>query len=279
MAGSERIRQTARKVRDRVLRATPEERAALSLWDGTPPDGQICEGQAGPTYSLYLPQAGKRSGAGIVVFPGGGYCAHAEHEAGPVGRWLRSAGIAAMVVRYRLAPHYRHPAMLNDARRAISIMREHAREWGIQRVGVLGFSAGGHLAGMSMLLTEGALSSERPDFGVLIYPVVCMIGPFAHPWCRTALLGTEGETAEAEAVSLERHVDSSSPPVFLVHGADDEVIDVRNSLELATAYRHAGRPCEVHVFSRGPHGFGLGERGQPNSAWPVLCAAWVRALD
>lgn len=275
-----RLKGTAKRMRAAVLRAGLEEVRSRPLWDGPPPDAHGTAPEDIPTYSLYLPKPDRALGVGVVVFPGGGYCIHAEHEASPVGRWLRRSGIAAMVARYRLAPAYRYPAMLRDGRQAVRLMKEMAGELGLRRVGVLGFSAGGHLAAMTALLTEESEGpSDRADFAILIYPVICMVGPYAHTGCRWALLGSEEESPLAEALSLERRVAQGAPPLFIVHGADDETIDVQNALSLASACREAGVPCELHVFQRGPHGFGLGERGRATRAWPGLCLNWLKSLD
>lgn len=279
MADGRRVRELGRRVRDAWLRNGAEERASRPIWDGPAPGSIGTEPADVPTCSLYIAPANKRTGCAVVVLPGGGYVAHAEHEAAPIGRWLQSEGVTAMVVRYRLAPRYQYPAMLQDARQAVGLLREHCKAHGVRRVGVLGFSAGGHLAGMTALLPEGrGCSDERPDFAIMIYPVVAMAGPLAHSGCRGALLGTTEETELAWALSLQMRVDADAPPVFLVHGADDTVVDVGNSLALAEAYRRARVPCELHVFARGPHGFGLGERGMANRTWPDLCSAWLRAL-
>lgn len=272
------MRRLAKRARDWYLRCGPEERQRVPLCD----DGAGDRGDTAdvPCYSLYLPEPQKARDIGVVVFPGGGYVGHAEHEAAPVGRWLRSLGVAAMVVRYRVAPDAKHPDMLDDARRAVQIMRAHSEEWRSACVGVLGFSAGGHLAGLTALTWDRDTLNgiAGPDFAVLVYPVVCMVGPYAHAGCRGALLGQTAETELARSLSLENLVTSGAPPIFLVHGMDDSVIDVRNSLCLAEAYAAQRRPCELHVFASGPHGFGLGERGRPAAAWPGLCDAWLRAV-
>jgi acetyl esterase/lipase len=250
------------------------------LWDGPAPFSVGEEAADVPTYQLYEVAAPSASGVGVVVLPGGGYIAHADHEAAPVGRWLRSNGIEAMVVLYRLAPRYKHPAMLTDAQHAVVRLRELGAERGVRKIGILGFSAGGHLAGMTALLDEErSVPRSRPDFGVLIYPVVAMVGPLAHEGCRASLLGTAEETLQAEQVSLDRNVRAGAPPLFVVHGANDEVVNVGNSLALADAYRRASASCELHVFADGVHGFGLGDSGRPNSAWPDLCISWIRSLD
>ena len=276
------VRRAARDVRSHVLRMGREERGRRALWPDGAPGAVGSEACDHPTYSVYVPRDVKPTGDIIVVLPGGGYAGHAEHEASPVGRRLAAAGVCAVVVRYRLAPRYRHPAMLDDARQAIAVARARAPEWGLvrNRVGVLGFSAGGHLAGMAALFEghESGGGHGRPDFAVLIYPVVQMTGECALAGVRGALLGNLDETPLSADMSLDRCVGDGAPPCFIVHGNDDAVVDVRHSLRLAGAYRSAGRPFELHVFAHGPHGFGLGRRGSPVGLWPDLCLAWLRAV-
>lgn len=282
MDGLGSVRRTAKAIRDMLLRIGSEERERTPLWDGPAPGAVGADRSDIPTVSLYAPPEDKRSGETVVVLPGGGYTGHAEHEAAPVGRWLRSAGVVALIVRYRLAPRYKHPVMLQDAFRAMSVARAVAEEWGLRtdRIGILGFSAGGHLAGMTAVMEgrEVAEVHDPPDFAVLIYPVTTLTGPYSNPGVRSALTGDPRDTPEAARLSLGPHVTRSASPAFLVHGADDVVVPVENTLMLAEAYRAAGRPVDVHIYATGPHGFGLGARGRPTGSWPRECLTWMRAL-
>lgn len=274
------VKSMAKKVRDTMYRWGGEERRPYALWHDGAPGAVGNEDADRPTYSLYLPRAERRTGRLVVVLPGGGYCGHAEHEAAPVGRWLRSLGVAAMVVRYRLAPRYRHPVMLHDAQQAVRLARANSDAWEISpnRIGILGFSAGGHLAAITAHLSSPG-DPARPDFAVLIYPVIRMTGPLAHSGCRAALTGDATESALARGLNADELVSPSSPPCFIVHGSDDEVIHVGNTHAYAAACRAHGVPCEAHCFAVGPHGFGLARGAGAVAAWPRLCADWLARLD
>ncbi len=249
-----------------------------------------------PTLSLYLPADGKANGAAIVVCPGGGYGGLAEHEGHPIAQWLNSLGVTAVVLKYRLgSAGYRHPIELSDAARAIRTVRTRAAEWKVDpnRIGILGFSAGGHLASTAAThFDDGSPSapdpidrvSSRPDAAILVYPVITMADPYTHRGSRQNLLGDNPSKELIELLSNEKQVTSKTPPCFLVHTADDAAVPVENSLLFAMACRKVGVPVELHVFEHGPHGFGLGSNSPvlngPNSvlsAWPGLCAAWMKA--
>lgn len=249
-----------------------------------------------PSLSLYLPSDGKANGAAVVVCPGGGYGGLAEHEGHPIAKWLNDLGVAAVVLKYRLgSAGYRHPIMLNDAARAIRTVRARAAEWKVDphRIGILGFSAGGHLASTAAThFDAGAPNapdpidrvSSRPDFAVLAYPVITMEDEYTHKGSRQNLLGDNPSRDLIELLSNEKQVTVKTPPCFLVHTADDAAVPVENSLLFTLACKKAGVPVELHVFEHGPHGFGLGANSPvlngPNSvlsAWPGLCAAWMRA--
>ncbi|NOK58069.1 MAG: Acetyl esterase/lipase [Chloroflexi bacterium AL-W] len=234
----------------------------------------------------YTPEPSNASGAAIIICPGGGYVVHAAHESDPVAQWLVSLGITAFVLYYRLAPQYTHPAMLEDAARAMRFVRAHATEWYIDpaRIGILGFSAGGHLA--SLLAThydagnpaaDDAVErvSCRPDLTILIYPVITLQPPYGHDWCRECLIG---QTPPAELVanlSTHLHVTTDTPPSFLVHTADDQV-PCENSLLMAQALSQAQVPFELHLYERGGHGYGLAPDDPIVGTWPTRCAAWLQ---
>ncbi len=273
------LRTMAKRARNTVYRMGLEEIHARPLWEADAPGAVGREPADIPTYAVYAPKSDAPIRNIVVVFPGGGYSAHAEHEAAPVARRVRSMGAVGVVVRYRLAPRYRYPAMLDDALEAVRVCRRNAAAWNADgaHVGVLGFSAGGHLAALTATCTTDG-TDARPDFAVLIYPVIKMAGSLAHPGCRAALLGDATETPIAAELDADARVAPDSPPSFVVHGWNDTVIDVGNSLAYAAACRRAGVACELHVYADGPHGFGLGGRGRPVSAWPDLCAAWLAGL-
>jgi acetyl esterase/lipase len=209
----------------------------------------------------------------FVVFPGGGYQKHAEHEGAPVAQWLNALGIAAFVLHYRVHPD-RHPLPLRDAYRALWRVRSHA-----DRVGVLGFSAGGHLAAC----VAGGIAREAlgdtghpPDLAVLGYPVISMEHE-PHRRSLEHLLGPEPNTSERRALSPELHASARHPPTFLWHTGDDPNVGVSHSLRLAGALAAKGVPVELHVFPRGGHGLGLAREDPSVGRWTGLCEKWLRA--
>jgi acetyl esterase/lipase len=232
-----------------------------------------------PTLTVVLPAAGLATGAGVLICPGGGYASLAFDKEGlDVARWLAEHGIAGLALKYRLprgAPGEGEPVPLQDVRRAMVLARERAGGWGIdpRRIGVMGFSAGGHLA--STLITH-ATPQDRPDFAVLVYPVVTFLGPAAHGGSRDRLLGKGADQAALERYSNERQVSERTPPTFLVHAADDGVA-IANSELFAAALQRAGVAHELVRLSSGGHGFGLGIRGGEPATWPGRLLAWMRA--
>ena len=208
-----------------------------------------------------------------VVFPGGGYVGLAPHEAEPVAQWLESIGFRGFVLRYHVAPA-RHPAPLNDARAAVRTVRENAAAWGVApgKVGILGFSAGGHLA--STASTHWNDRAERPDFAVLIYPVISFHDPLAHRGSRESLLGPDPDPKLVDALSNEDRVSLETPTTFLVHGVDDTVVPVGNSLAYARALADHRVPFELRCPEHGPHGFGMGTPGSPQD-WRPEAARWL----
>jgi acetyl esterase/lipase len=271
--------------------STAHGQAPFPLWpDGAPGAlGQTTNDV--PTLTPFLPDPAKATGAAIVICPGGGYGGLAEHEGSHYARWLNELGVAGFVLRYRLgSAGYRHPAMLQDAARAVRTVRARAAEWRLdpKRIGIMGSSAGGHLA--STLLTHFDAGradaadpiervSSRPDLGILCYPVITLVGPHAHRGSRNNLLGRDAPEALAETLSNEKHVTRDTPPCFLWHTWEDKGVPVENAMMFAAALRAAGVPFELHVYERGPHGMGLGTREWNPDArhrWTHDCAAWLR---
>lgn len=216
----------------------------------------------------------------ILVLPGGGYARQADHEAEPVAEWLATLGIHAFVLRYRVAPD-RHPAPLEDAKAAMLFIRRgpHGLAVDQKRVGVLGFSAGGHLAAT---LSTAAATGNRgldvdaavPDLSVLCYPVVSLVHDM-HQGSVDNLLGELPPSDLLAALSAELNVTARTPPAFLWHTADDDAVPVGNSLDYAKALIAAGVPAELHVFPEGRHGLGLAA-GEPGPGqWTSLCASWL----
>ena len=256
--------------------------ATFPLW---PANGALGAGDPAdqPTLTPYLPATGKAREA-IIVCPGGGYGRLAPHEGEPIAQWLNGLGIAAFVLHYRVAPH-RHPTPLGDAQRAIRIVRQRGAEWGLasSRVGLLGFSAGGHLTASAGVFHDPGDQanadpvervSSRPDALILCYPVISFID-FHHQGSTDNLLGPEATAASREAVSLERHVDATTPPTFLWHTADDAAVPVEHSLIFAGALRRHEIPFELHVYPHGRHGLGLAEEAPLVAGWTTLCASWL----
>jgi acetyl esterase/lipase len=203
---------------------------------------------------------------------------HADHEAEPVAEWLESIGVRGFVLRYRLAPD-RHPAPVLDVFAAIRDVRRRGGELGVNpnKVGILGFSAGGHLAGTACIRPDLAPEDEvpaRPDFGVLIYPVVTMQA-HTQGGSRMNLLGESPSPELVDGLSLERQVSASTPPLFLYHGANDGPVPVENSLALASALARHAVPFDLHVVEDGPHGTGMGQSGEPTD-WRPAFERWFR---
>lgn len=239
-----------------------------------------------PSLTVY-PSSSGNTGTAVVVCPGGGYARLAfDKEGTAVARWLNGLGVSAFVLKYRLK-EYGHPAPLRDVLRAIRIVRSRAAEWGVDpsRIGVLGFSAGGHLAASAATLFESpegrtgaALDaiSARPDFAVLVYPVITMKPELTHAGSRENLIGKNPSLDLEAHVSTEQQVTSNTPPTFLVHGGTDKTVAPENSVLFYLALRKAGVPGELHLYQEGVHGFGLNPGYGPISEWPTRCAEWMR---
>jgi acetyl esterase/lipase len=258
-----------------------------TLWPDGAPGAQGNRDADSPTLTVYLPPKDKATGTAVVICPGGGYRNLAmDHEGHQVARWLNSLGAAAFIVKYRLAP-YRHPAPLSDAQRAIRTVRARAGEWGVApgRVGILGFSAGGHLASTAATHFDGGRAdaedpverqSCRPDFAVLAYPVISLTEACTHKGSRDNLLGPQPDAKLLKGLSNETQVTAKTPPTFLVHTAEDKAVPPENSLLFFQALRKAGVPAELHVYEKGAHGLGLGKPGTPFASWPARCEEWLR---
>jgi acetyl esterase/lipase len=259
----------------------------LPLWpDGVPtPDGVIPPKES-PQLTLY-PVTGAGPTGFVVVCPGGGYSHRAPHEGEPIARMLNAAGIAAGVVSYRVSPH-RWPAPQMDAMRAIRLARAHAAAWNVnpEKIGILGFSAGGHLAASVAVHADHgdagsadpvARQSARPNAAILCYAVLSF-GEWGHRGSRNNLLGPDPAPALIDRLSLETQVDNSTPPTFLWHTADDPGVPVQNSLGFAQALALHKIPFELHVFQQGRHGLGLAADDPSVGQWPALCVTWLKKL-
>lgn len=260
--------------------------APMRLWLGAAPGALGQDSVDVPTISLYRPSDTAATGAAIVVCPGGSYTMLADHEGHAIAVWLNSIGVTAVVLKYRLGPRYHHPVELQDVARAMRTVRARAAEWGIDphRIGIMGFSAGGHLASTIATHFDAGDSSSadpiervssRPDIAVLAYPVISMRNGVTHQGSRRNLLG-DSPTQELEAeLSNEEHVTAQTPPTFLFHTADDPVVSVENTLLFAAALRAAKVPFELHVFQHGPHGVGLAQNDPVLGVWPGLLQHWL----
>ena len=243
-----------------------------------------------PTITAYLPAKGKATGAAVMICPGGGYSIlAASHEGADVARWFNEMGVVAFVLKYRLPdPEImtnQQEVPLMDAIQGMTLIRQNAVRYGINpaKIGVMGFSAGGHLA--STLATHyqhDAKTSElaKPNFAILLYPVVTF-GEKAHTGSRDKLLGKLNTSPEMLAYySNELQVTNQTPPTFLVHAEDDKSVPVENSIGFYLACLKNAVPAEMHLYPTGGHGFGLrtAKFGSLNT-WPDACKAWLTALS
>lgn len=269
-------------------RPAAQKPPVVLLWPDGAPGAAGSEEADKPSLTVYLPPEDRAAGAGVVVCPGGGYQHLAvDHEGDQIARWLNSFGVSAFVLRYRIAPRYRHPAPLQDAQRALRTVRARAREYRVapDRIGIWGFSAGGHLASTAGTRfdegNQGAADaverqSSRPDFLILAYPVIAFGGPPAHRGSMRNLLGENPDPKLVESYSNDRQVTARTPPTFLFHTDEDKGVPAENSVLFYLALRKAGVPAEMHIFERGPHGVGLAPFDQTLSAWSGRLADWFR---
>jgi acetyl esterase/lipase len=238
-----------------------------------------------PRLYVMLPSREKANGTAVVICPGGAYSGLAiDHEGLRVGEWLNSLGVAAFVLKNRCVP-YRHPYPLMDAQRAIRIVRHNSTKWNVatDRVGILGFSAGGHLASTaSTHFDDGNQEAKdpiekngcRPDFSVLGYPVISFQEPFGHAGCRNNLIGEDAPVELVKLLSNELQVHEKTPPAFFFHSKDDEGVTWPNSEMYHEALKKHSTATELVLFETGGHGYGLG-RGE-SAAWPKACEEWLR---
>lgn len=259
------------------------------LWPDGAPGAQGNADVDQPALTLYPAAGANKLPVGVVVCPGGSYHNLAmDHEGRQVAVWLNQLGISAFVLKYRLGPKYHFPIELWDAQRAIRYVRAHAAEYGIEsnRVGIWGFSAGGHLASTTGTHFDKGdrdaadpvdRMSSRPDFMILAYPVITMEAPYVHLGSRDNLLSEKPDPALVLSLSNQTQVTSETPPTFLFHTSDDDVVPVENSVEFYLALRKAGVPAEMHIYLHGRHGVGLAQNEPELRAWPSQLADWLAA--
>ncbi len=274
-----------------AVMARAQSTNSFPLWADGAPGALGLSSNDIPTLTVYLPEPGKANGAAMVICPGGGYGHLAKHEGADYARWLNESGITCFVLKYRLGPAgYHHPAMLQDAARAVRTVRARATEWGVdtQRVGIMGSSAGGHLAstllthfdaGQSNAVDVIERASSRPEVGILCYAVI-NLGEFRHAGSRDNLLGKTPSPELVELLSNELQVTKQTPPCFIWSTEEDKTVPVENSMLFAAALRRNKVPFDLHIYQKGGHGLGLGS-GEWNPdkrhPWTGDCLYWLKA--
>ncbi len=269
-------------------RAQDAKPAPVPLWPNGAPGALGKDDKDIPAIIIYAAPAEKATGAAIVVCPGGGYGGLAmDHEGHQVARWLNNIGVTAVILKYRLGPKYHHPIELGDAQRAIRTLRAKADEMKIdpKKIGILGFSAGGHLASTAATHFDAGKAAAadaidrvscRPDFLVAIYPVITLVGEYAHGGSRNNLLGKDADPKLVELLCNDKQVTKETPPTFLAHTSEDAGVPPQNSILFYLACHQNKVPAELHIYEKGQHGLGLGNRNVAFSDWPVRCEAWLR---
>jgi acetyl esterase/lipase len=257
------------------------------LWPDGAPGAQGTEDVDKPSLTIFLPEGVNATKTGVVVAPGGGYT-HLSmvKEGSDVAHWLNAHGVAAFVLTYRLGPKYHHPVEMEDAQRAIRMVRANAAEYGIaeDHLGMWGFSAGGHLAATAGTHFDAGVAgatdvveqkSSRPDFLILAYPVITFEEAGVHSGSRLYLLGEHPDPTLMQSLSAELQVTKDTPPTFLFATTDDGTVPVMNSVMFYSALVRAGIPAEMHLFQRGRHGAGLAPTNPELSPWTALLAKWM----
>jgi acetyl esterase/lipase len=265
--------------------SSPQE---ILLWENGAPGALGQADTDKPSITVYrAPRVS--SGTAVIVAPGGGYGGLAiEHEGRQEAYWFNAMGITAFVLKYRLGPRYRHPIELGDAQRAVRMVRARAAEFNIfpDRIGMMGFSAGGHLTATAGTHFDGGISdavdpvdrvSSRPDFLILGYPVISFDPAVTHAGSVRNLLGDNPDPKLIDDLSNDLRVTAQAPPTFLFHTTNDAAVPVENSVRFYLALRKARVPAEMHLFENGPHGVGMALNDPALSVWPSLLMNWLRA--
>jgi acetyl esterase/lipase len=266
-----------------------QEPKTILLWPNGAPGAQGADDRDQPALTIYMPPNTTGPMTAVIIAPGGSYARLSMNNEGRApANFLNALGIAAFVLRYRLGPQYHHPIELGDAQRAIRTLRTRAAEWHIapDRIGMMGFSAGGHLASSASTHFDAGNAdaadpidrvSSRPDFAILGYPVISFVESWTHQGSRTNLLGERPDPALARMLSSETQVTGSTPPAFIYQTNADTTVPAENAVAYYLALRKAGVPAEMHIFKDGPHGTGLGMQDPALAEWPRLLANWLRA--
>ena len=265
-----------------------QEPQTLLLWPGRALGAHGDEERDKPALTIYMPPNTTGPMTAVIIAPGGSYQRLSMNlEGRQPANHFNAMGMAAFVLRYRLGPQYHHPIEIGDAQRAIRLVRSKASEWHLapDRIGFMGFSAGGHLASSASTHFDAGNPaaadpidrvSSRPDFAVLAYPVISFIEPWTHQGSKTALLGDAPDPALARSLSSETQVTATTPPAFIYHTTADTTVPVENAVAYFLALRKAGVPAEMHIFKEGRHGSGLGQSDPALAEWPTLLANWLR---
>ncbi|MBN2091512.1 alpha/beta hydrolase [candidate division KSB1 bacterium] len=274
------------------LNLTAQEKLEIPLWPNGAPTNPGETVDAIPTLTLYIAPVDKATDTAILICPGGGYQHLAiDHEGHQIAQWLNSLGISAFILKYRIGTwegkKNNHPIPLLDAQRGIRTLRARANEWKInpERIGILGFSAGGHLAStVGTHFDSGKPDSpdkiehvsSHPNFMILIYPVISFKTKYVHRGSRKVLLGENADMTLVENLSNETQVTSMTPPTFLIHTSEDTSVPAENSILFYLALHEAHVPVEMHIYGRGKHGFGLAPNDPVLSTWPDHCKRWLQ---
>jgi acetyl esterase/lipase len=266
----------------------PQEPQTFPLWENGAPGALGHDDSDIPTLT-YFP-ASHGAPTAVIVAPGGGYRGLAmDYEGRQIASWFNAAGITAFVLKYRLGPRYHHPIELGDAQRAIRLVRTRAADYGVKpdRIGMIGFSAGGHLTSTAETHFDSGdpnapdpinRASSRPDFAILCYAVVSFTAPYAHHGSAQALLGDSPDPKLLEDLSNESRVTPQTPPTFLFSTSGDTAVPSENSVAFYLALHKAHVPAELHIFQKGPHGVGLALGDPALGEWPKLLITWLRGL-
>lgn len=262
----------------------PRDGESMRLWEGKAP-GALGDSPADiPTLTPAIPA--HANGAAFIVCPGGGYGYLSPREGMPIARWLNSLGVTGFVLKYRFGPTYHHPMEMDDVQRAIRMVRANAEAWHLdpKRIGIIGFSAGGHLASTAATHFDDGNAdatdpidrvSCRPDRAILIYPVITMTPPYMHVGSHNNLLGEHPDPKLEKFLSSDLQVTKKTPPCFILSTSDDKTVPVENSLLFAMACKKNHVPFELHVFEHGRHGFALGEDDPILKTWTEIAGHWL----
>jgi len=280
----------------------------ISLWNGKVPGSKEVvnynettdsndnwtktRGVTNPRVDFYPAPSETNTGTAVIICPGGGYWGIAiDHEGKQIAEWFNSYGVSAFVLKYRLPDEAimndKSIGPLQDAQEAIRLVRRNAKGWNInpEKIGIMGFSAGGHLASTASTHFNEKVyepidqTSARPNFSILIYPVISMDSAITHAGSRLFLLGEHPSEALVKRFSNELQVTDQTPPAFMVHSLNDEVVPAQNSILYALAMKQHRVACELHLFEHGGHGYGLGRSDDTESSWPDICKRWLKSND